>query len=296
MPSLAIVIPFFKIDFFEETIVSLKNQTHQQFHIHIGNDASGNDPMPIVEKHLKSEQYSYYDYETNKGGQNPALQWERILENVTEDYFMILGDDDYVSNNLVEEFYNHWAEIEKLNISVVKFSQQNVTSERLPMNDFTVGPKLCRPADYLESVVVEQKRSSLSEYIFKRLAYQKIGFVHLPLAWGTDNLAVFMFAENSPLLFINNAKVFVRMSNTNISGKKDLSDKKAFALQQFHKYIINNLHDAITTKTLKKLFREQVYLWKYKNVSLEFNVLKTFCKTLDFKTLALYLSHLPKKV
>lgn len=41
---LAIVIPYYKINYFEETLKSLSNQTDKKFKVYIGNDASENDP------------------------------------------------------------------------------------------------------------------------------------------------------------------------------------------------------------------------------------------------------------
>lgn len=291
MSSLAIVIPYFKPYFFRETLESLKNQTDHRFHIYIGNDASATDPLPIIKDYLIDTQYSYYNYLENKGGQNPALQWERLLEEVSEDFFMILGDDDYISDNLVQKFHDNINEIEENEINVIKFSQQNVTNNRQPMNPFTTGNRYISAQDYLEQTIVEHKRSSLSEYIFRKASYLSIGFIHLPLAWGTDNLAVFTFAKENNILFIEEAKVYVRMSTLNISGKKELQSKKQNALYQFHKYIIRHFSDQITKQTLKYLVKDHIYLWKYRNIPLEFNFFKVFPRVLDFKLLTIYILH-----
>ena len=51
MSILAIVIPYYKINYFEETLKSLSNQTDKRFKVYIGNDASENDPIEIIEKY-----------------------------------------------------------------------------------------------------------------------------------------------------------------------------------------------------------------------------------------------------
>ena len=84
MQKLAIIIPYYKIDFFEETLQSLAAQTDNRFTLYIGNDASPDDPKKIIERIFPAGNYHYYDYKENLGGKNLALQWERILENVTE--------------------------------------------------------------------------------------------------------------------------------------------------------------------------------------------------------------------
>jgi glycosyltransferase involved in cell wall biosynthesis len=121
--KLAIIIPYYKIDFFEETIKSVAKQSNKNFTLYIGNDASPNDPLPIIQKYFKSSDYHYFDYKKNIGGQNLALQWERILENVQEEWFQILGDDDMISKNFTE-FYKNLPLVEDKEISVIKFSHQ----------------------------------------------------------------------------------------------------------------------------------------------------------------------------
>ena len=49
---LAIVIPYYKIAFFEETLKSLANQTNKQFIVYIGDDASKDDPTFLLKKNL----------------------------------------------------------------------------------------------------------------------------------------------------------------------------------------------------------------------------------------------------
>lgn len=47
--KLAIVIPYYKIDYFEETIKSVAQQTDRNFMLYIGNDKSPDNPLPVIE-------------------------------------------------------------------------------------------------------------------------------------------------------------------------------------------------------------------------------------------------------
>ena len=46
---LAIVIPYFKLTFFEATLQSLANQTDKRFKVYIGDDASPESPIFLLE-------------------------------------------------------------------------------------------------------------------------------------------------------------------------------------------------------------------------------------------------------
>ena len=45
---LAIIIPYYKIVFFEETLKSLSEQTDKRFKVYIGDDASPENPANLI--------------------------------------------------------------------------------------------------------------------------------------------------------------------------------------------------------------------------------------------------------
>ena len=47
--SLAIVIPYYNIHFFDKTLFSLSCQTDKRFKVYIGNNNSPNDPMELID-------------------------------------------------------------------------------------------------------------------------------------------------------------------------------------------------------------------------------------------------------
>ena len=62
---LAIVIPYFKLTFFEETLLSLANQTNKRFKVYIGNDASPESPLLLLEKYKDKFDFVYHEFESN---------------------------------------------------------------------------------------------------------------------------------------------------------------------------------------------------------------------------------------
>ncbi len=180
MKKLAIVIPYYKIDFLEKTVQSIVAQTNRDFVLYIGNDNSPHDPLPVLEQYLSNVEYQYFDYKENLGGKNLALQWARILENVKEEWFLILGDDDTVSENFVEEFYHHLNTIEEQKINVVKFSQALMDEEGKILSSFTKYNTTESAVHLWLQKIYEGHRSSLSEHIFRKSAYEKYHFRNFP--------------------------------------------------------------------------------------------------------------------
>jgi len=48
---LAIVIPYYKLTFFEATLQSLADQTDKRFKVYIGDDASPENPSRLLERY-----------------------------------------------------------------------------------------------------------------------------------------------------------------------------------------------------------------------------------------------------
>lgn len=263
MNKLAIVIPYYKIDFFEETIASVAMQTDKRFTLYIGNDASPDDPLQIIEEYFKEGSYRFFNYKENLGGKNLVLQWERILENVEEEWFQILGDDDMISENFVEEFYQNIAEVEQEKINVIKVSQKWIDENNVELNQ---GTSLQPLIDAKTQFLVEynhQFRASLSEHIFKKIEFCKYGFKKFPLAWHSDNLAVYETSGFGKLFFLQNCLVKVRMSEVNISNRKDDYEVKLYASHLYREYLMKEYYTILPHEfVLEELTKYRDYLWK----------------------------------
>ncbi len=94
---IAIVIPYYKLTYFEKTLQSLAEQTDKKFNVYIGNDASDEDPEELLFKYKDKINFNYHKFNTNLGGTSLTKQWERCIDlSLDEEWIMILGDDDYI--------------------------------------------------------------------------------------------------------------------------------------------------------------------------------------------------------
>ena len=60
----------------------------------------------------------------------------------------------------------------------------------------------------------------MSEYIFNKEQLEDIGFKDFPLGWYSDVLAVLEFSDFRELYTINEALVYIRISDLSISGSQ----------------------------------------------------------------------------
>lgn len=231
---LAIIIPYFKIDFFEKTLESLSNQTNKNFCVYIGDDASPQNCLDLLKKFEKRIKFKYKKFDDNFGGINLVHQWNRCIDLVeNEEWLTILGDDDFLSDNFVEQFYNKRDVFEK-KYDVVRFSVIKIDGEGNTISNVYTNSVI----ENSKNILFNNKRSSLSEYVFRKENLLSIGFKDFPLAWWSDVLAVLEFSNFGEIFSINDAIVYVRISNISISGDKKFEKEKECASLLFYSYLL----------------------------------------------------------
>ena len=241
---LAIVIPYYKLTFFRETLQSLSEQTDKRFKVYIGDDASPENPSFLLAEYADTFDFEYKRFENNLGSESLVKQWERCIEMIgDEEWIMILGDDDYISSSLVKSWYANHEEFRD-NTEVVRFTSVLVNEQGERIFQVYPNPKWESAEKSFLRKIRKQSRSSLSEYVFSKKTLQRNGFIDYPLAWHSDDKAWFDFSEDKPIYSVE-SDVFIRLSSINISGKKDNLDLKDKADFLF-------LKDLLQSKYLKK--------------------------------------------
>ena len=126
---LAIVIPFYKIEFFKSTLESLAAQSNTNFKVYIGDDCAAVSPSELIEEFKEKINIVYKRFNFNLGQTSLTKQWSRCIDLTgVEEFIMILGDDDVSSKNYVEEFYKAKKELVNDNISVFRSATQVISS------------------------------------------------------------------------------------------------------------------------------------------------------------------------
>ncbi len=80
MCELAIVIPAYKIIYFEQVLISIANQTNRNFHLYVGDDASPDDFISLINKYKNKIDITYVRFENNLGKNDLVSHWERCID------------------------------------------------------------------------------------------------------------------------------------------------------------------------------------------------------------------------
>lgn len=256
---LAIVIPYFKLTFFEETLQSLASQTDKRFKVYIGDDSSPENPISLIEEYQGKFELRYHRFDTNLGSFSLAQQWERCIALIDdEEWVMILGDDDYLGENVVEQFYINLPLFQS-KTNVVRFASQTIVQSENYKARICENPVWESATDSFYRKFKMITRSSLSEYVFLKKAYKKYGFHDYPLAWNSDDRAWLDFSEKKPIYSINDGLVCVRLSDLNITGKQDNFKLKNASSLAFYKFLIQHKFKFYTKYERTKIIRKYHY-------------------------------------
>jgi len=257
MNKLAIVIPFYKIEYFKELLDSLKNQTDKRFNLYIGDDNSPNNPIDIIDN--SSLEIKYKCFDTNLGKINLVAQWHRCIDMIEdEEWIWVLPDDDLPSNNVVEEFYrvynleNNKIKVIQLRLNIIDKNSKIISWQKEKSVEFEDN------LSFYTKVVKGEYSCSLGDNIFHRKSLMDSGgFVSFNKAWLSDHATVLISSKNGYIYYINNAILSFRMSGINISSDKSDGVDKLKSRINFFLWL--KLNENIFPKRPQKDFYKFLY-------------------------------------
>lgn len=257
MPGLAIIIPAYKEKFLSRTLECLVSQTNKAFTVYIGNDAGDAGIEEIVSRYKDHLDIRYQYFENNLGSLSLVKQWERCLALIqNEEWLWLLPDDDYADPQCVELFYD---QLKKSDFDLFRFNVHFVNADEIIFKTNALLPDVQPAFDSLMEKLSFTRPSTVAEFIFNRKKFEKIGFIEIPMAWGTDDLLWYMLGKDKGIRNCNEAFVYLRQSHLNISNNySSLGKKKIKANFEFFSKLLQSdfFQSEMAEPQKKKLFRE----------------------------------------
>lgn len=275
MHKLAIVIPYYKLTFFEEALNSLAGQTNKNFTVYISDDGSTEDVRPLIDRFKPKIDLVYHRFDTNLGKQNLVEHWNRSVKLANEEWIWLFSDDDVMNENCVEAFYNA---IEKTGAqhNVYRFNIEMIDNAGKVILVKDKHPQLETGFDFFMRRLHSRSLSAAVEYIFKKEVFEKNnGFVNFPLAFCSDDASWITFTGDKFIYTIPTINVYWRSSSINISSKHGLQQQKAKALAAFCVWAKNNFGDKILNDLETWFFESLRYIYGKLSFSEKYDVAKT---------------------
>jgi hypothetical protein len=223
MSKLAIVIPAYKDIYFEKTLLSIAVQTCKDFTLYIGDDSSPFALKPIIDLFKNKIKIVYKRFDVNVGNLDLVAQWERCIDMVQdEEWIWLFSDDDIMDRNCVKYFYQAISDYPDFDL--FHFNVHIINHEGSIISSFNF-PELLTSEQFFSGRNQLGYHSYVVEYIFRKSHFLEMGrFDNFDLGWGSDDALWIKLGVKKGIKTIDNAKVFWRRSQHNISSNS--TDKK----------------------------------------------------------------------
>ena len=216
---LAIIIPAYKIDFFENTLKSIANQTVKDFNLYIGIDDSPCDFESIIQKYSNILNIEFVRFKNNLGRHDLVGQWNRCINLMhDEEWLWLFSDDDLMGRTCVEDFYRQLRhrnnyDIYHFNVKLIDEQDKIIKESSFPSEIDVLNLYIQKERALLESFVVE--------YIINYKKLKEIGgFVQFPMAWYSDIATCILIGKEKGIKTIENDYVYWRSSTINITPNR----------------------------------------------------------------------------
>jgi glycosyltransferase involved in cell wall biosynthesis len=216
-PNLAIVIPYFKINFLNETLRSISNQTVKNFTLYIGDDCSPDNPAQLIKEYENEISIVYKRFETNLGGTDLVSQWERCIAlTQNEEWIWLFSDDDVMKSECVERFISTLGKFPHFDL--YHFNVTRINEEGKPIDDTSDFPDVMTVEELAIGRLTGKIHSTVVEYVFRKTYFRECGgFFKFDLAWCSDDSAWIRTGHPRGIKNVEGGLVYWRKSAYNIS-------------------------------------------------------------------------------
>ncbi|MDX3912915.1 MAG: glycosyltransferase family 2 protein [Pseudosphingobacterium sp.] len=210
MVEFSICIPAYKSRYLQSCIESILQQTIDNFELIILNDCSP-EPVDLIVQQFEDNRIHYYRNDKNVGAINLVDNWNKCLSLAKGKYLMIMGDDDELEPNYLQEFSKLIQQYPTLNVYHCRSKIINDEGETMMLTP--AHPSFENVYDSIWHRLAQYRSNYISDFVYRVEPLRKQdGFYKLPLAWGSDDITAFMATGQLGIAHTNKA-VFRYRSN-----------------------------------------------------------------------------------
>ena len=246
-----IVIPAYKSQFLEECIASILSQTISDFELIIVNDCS---PQPVEEivKKFTDPRIKYSRNESNIGAEHLVTNWNNALILANGKFFMMMGDDDRLEPNYLEEFSKLIDKYEDLDVYHCrsKIIDENSTPFKLTPS----WPEYETVYDSIWHRISGFRLQFISDFVYRTEALkQNGGFYDVPLAWASDDITAYIASSKKGIAHINLPIFNYRQTRFTItsSGNSGLKMKAILIEKNWYENFLKTTPDSVNDKIIR---------------------------------------------
>ena len=259
----SIAIPAFKAKYLKECIDSILAQTYKDFELIIVNDASPENIDSVVKPYLSQAKIRYYKNEINFGSVNVVGNWNKCLSFASGEYFLLMGDDDKLCSNCLEEYAKLIDAFPQCKVYHTRTWQINPQSEIIGIT----GPRPVWESVYdnIYERIKLHRAQYISDYLYETQHLKSDGgFYKLPMAWGSDDISAYRAAAVAGVAHSEKPLFCYRVHPTSLTSSGNIKIKMD-AIQGEMEWLNNFMMKATPIEETDKIVAQKIkaFLPKY---------------------------------
>lgn len=259
MPGLvSIAIPAYKRKWLKDAIESALTQDYEKIELIIADDHSPQNLKEVVQPYLVDERVSYYFNEINVGKESVANNWNRCLEYVRGEFFVLLCDDDVLMPNFVST----------LLLLAQKYPQCNIFHGRRMLYYEETGsteileswPEFESFEDFVRAKSLVKRKHTITEFLYRSKNIVSEKYTVFPVAYFSDDASILKIVKNGGIASSQEPVCKIRISDEQISSAGKYAVKKVRATMMYYDWY----KTTIAPQTPLYEFKDVIDNWVYR--------------------------------
>lgn len=253
----SIAIPAYKRKWLSSAIESVLNQDYGNIELIIVDDHSPYNLKEVVEPYLADKRVSYHFNEVNIGKESVANNWNKCLEYVRGEFFVLLCDDDVLMPNFVSE----------LLCLVQKYPQCNIFHGRREFYYEEAGtselteswPEYESFEEFVQAKAEGLRKHTITEFLYRSSSIVKEKYVIFPVGYFSDDASILKIVKEGGIASSQEPVCKIRMSDEQISHAGRHAVEKVRATLMYYEWYIASV---VPQKSLLD-FKNAIDDWAY---------------------------------
>ena len=230
-PMMTIGLPIVKTEFMLESIQSALGQTYHNFEVVILNNGKTASKKEEIRQMISEFSDDRIKYHENEEKLSIVGDWNKVLSYANGEYFVLIGDDDVMEPNYLEEVSVLIGKYPDLDVFHCRSYIINEKSEKIALTPSW--PEYETVYDNMSHRIKGLRLQYISDFVYCTQALNQAGgFYNLPQAWGSDDISSYIACGDKGIAHTNSPVFNYRTSPLSISSSGNVKLKMKAILQE----------------------------------------------------------------
>lgn len=267
----SVIVPNYNhAKYLDQRILSILNQTYQNFELIILDDCSPDEGASkmVIEKYRDNPHVSHVVYNEENSG-STFKQWDKGINLAKGELVWIAESDDFCKHNLLELLVKEFERDEKLTLAYTLLQKVDVEGKPIPYLRYTPhGVTRHDGHDYVRRYMTTRNHcANASAVLFKKAVYYHIDKQFTTYKAGGDMLFWIEIAEQGNVAIVNKQLNYFRQHNQKVTPESVRKGVNTSEFKRTFEYICS--HFNISEKRIQHIKNRVLYLIENSNYESE---------------------------